>query len=270
MPQTKKPVRRDKQIRARCTDQEHAHLQVAAEDAGFKEVSAYIRNVLLSRHVMVVGPLEFVLIPALTASHEERYEARLLLDVVLKELNGLAAEDEPPAQTSPDGDLASEWPPEETLPPQGAEAESSAAASDQKEKGPSPDLHDAGEGMEPPSGPGLPATPPVETATAEAGPSAPAAGGDDFELPPADPEPLGAVIAAGEDEGAFLARRTEELRRQGRPGIVARYEAEAEYRQLVVGTPAPTPSQPPGAPVSCPACGTLKRRPGPCPDCGAA
>jgi rubrerythrin len=85
---------------------------------------------------------------------------------------------------------------------------------------------------------------------------------------------FGPEVQPGETQLAYLERRTTELKFQGRPVILARYEAEAEYRRYAAmaisgSLPSQAIEQPTPGPTSCSQCGTVKRSPGPCPDCGA-
>jgi hypothetical protein len=283
--------KRDKQVRFRVYAAEDEHLIKAAQDAGFEDKSAYLRAVLLAKHVVVVREEGVVLIPAATASKEAQQKVAGLLVEILEQL---AAEESSQAA----GSTASE-PPDPAPASTGAggapagdgggfggSEEAGAASGDSPS--PSPETS-PGEGerlvgtQEPPAsigaagsipGPEGISPPPADLTPEQA--AADLAADPSAVAPPADPHPaLGPDVQPGETFEIYLDRRTAELKYQGRPTVIARYEAEAEYRRYAgaaiadAGVPQAQIEQPTPGPIACSQCGALKRSPGPCPDCGA-
>jgi hypothetical protein len=324
--------KREKQIRFRLSAAEDDHLRTAARDAGYqeKEFSAFLRAVMLSKHVVVVNGTGVVLIPAATSSDEEAVAAQELLQRVLAALEASGqgavsvptgaplhptpdaapgpsgAEPEGPASTAEGGGAAG-----------GADtaaapdvAPSAAAPVDESKSSPGggDGSVGTGESHEPPAaaevagsipGPGeteaaatviacqrcgTPLVPNVPHTDEECAAIQARAAGEELaaevELGEITPPPaaLGPGIQPGETYETFMERRREELRSQGRPMIVAGYEADAEYRAALAAPPPPQqPVSPPvtsqqvaaGAATACGICGALKQSTGPCPDCGA-
>lgn len=305
--------KRDTQVRFRVYRAEDEHLSKAAADAGFSDKSAYLRAVLLAKHVVVVKGNGIVLVPAATASKEAQ---QVVSDLLIEILEQLTAEElidrqvaEGPSQVA--GNIASGPPDSTPAAALGADGVDGAPAGDSEGMGvaheasggadtapsPSPETSPGeGDGLlgsvssqEPPAAPGLEspgssadiaaagAIPGPEETTPE--PTAEqladeAAADHDVDL---SDVALGPEIQPGETQQAYLERRTIELKFQGRPVVIARYEAEAEYRRYataaLAGAVAPAGSgpveQPTPGPVACGNCGALKRSPGLCPDCGA-
>lgn len=298
--------KRDTQVRFRVYRAEDEHLRKAAADAGFEDKSAYLRAVLLAKHVVVVREQGIVLIPAATANDEARQAVADLLTEVLEALTAepsqaagntasgppasapgigpTAAESEeapleppsaPPPPTSPgeaDGLLgsASHEPPAADTPPGGTAVDAAGVAPGPEEIPPTAEQLAAADEVAGSLHGGA-----GESMTAEEAADA-AAASPDPGLPPELPPPLGPEIQPGETQEVYLRRRTTELKFQGRPVVIARFEAEAEYRRYATAAmaapadPAAAPlEQPTPGPVACGTCGALKRSPGPCPDCGA-
>lgn len=235
----------DKQIRLRASDEEKTHLEIAAKDGGFENLSDYLRPILLDRNVIIVKPSgEFIVIPAFTADEEAREEAVLTVQGLVALASSLGDKEASPA-----------LPVEAALPP---EAPAPAAGEDEAPAAPvDPDVPPAGielDGAAPPA-PTLAAAPaPASTVSVILGPT------------PQEEETY----------DAFMARRNAELQLQGRTALVSTFEADAEWRMAAgIGPGTPTaPAEPeaavPAKPAFCPHCGTPNSGTAFCAGCGAS
>lgn len=226
----------DKQIRLRASDDEKTHLEIAAKDGGFENLSDYLRPILLDRNVIIVKPSgEFIVIPAFTADEEARTQAVLTVEGLVALAASLGEEEASP----------------EDPPPAAGEDEAPAAPVD-------PDS--------PPAGIALDGAAEAPAPTLAAAPAPPAAVS----------VILGPQPQEEETYDAFMARRAGELQLQGRTALVATFEADSEWRTAAgIGPGAPaTPAEPeaaaPANPSFCPHCGTPSTGTKFCAGCGAS
>ena len=83
-----------KQIRLRSTAKEKQHLDTAAADAGYDNLSDYLRHVLFDKNVLIVGDGEhssFTLVPAWSSVEEERTAAITNVEGILTLIEELKA-----------------------------------------------------------------------------------------------------------------------------------------------------------------------------------
>lgn len=232
----------DKQIRLRASAEEKAHLETAAKDGNYENVSDYLRAILFGNPQIIVTPNgEFIVIPAWSADADQREAALTTVKGLVQLAASLAGE-----ETSPEAEARStDLPPEA---PVGAVAEEEPAA-------PVGEMSGSADGAQP------------EQQTLAAVPDPPAA--------PQPPAILGPVPAPTEDYEAFMARRVPELEIQGRTQLMAGYEADAEWRNaagVATASQQPAPetqaAQPPQANF-CTSCGTALGGVRFCPSCGS-
>lgn len=256
MPDT--PASRSRQIRLRATEAEKAHIDTAAAQAGYDNVSDYLRPIILERHVLVIdvapGAEEpFLLVPAFSADEDQRAAALLAIEEMLGRLQS--------ELNSPQGTLDLPLPPE---------ASEGVAARDGAEP--------AGAGGD--HGPvGAEPQPASAEAAQVPDPAPPVA------QPAAAPQPAvpsGPIPAPEESMDVFVARRGRELAGLGTPPLRAHVEAEAEWRRYLAeqaqaqAVPAPTPEPSvdapaaPANPAFCPHCGTPNAGTRFCAGCGAS
>lgn len=221
-------------IRFRVKPEEKGHLQQAAVDAGFENLSEYLRRVVLERTVVAVKVeprLELIVIPSTATTPEQDELMRGLVDAVTAELNRQAQSPPPAAQSAPE-------------PPASVPTSEPAV--------------------------GVPAAvPPPAAGTVSADqpcPSCGARGGQhqpwcevltgESPVPPeneADRRQEQQTQSAAESFDQFIDRRVSELEGMGRTTAVATAEAQAEW-EAATTAPAAAPATEPRA---CPACGTV-------------
>lgn len=259
-------------VRFRVTDELLAHVNQAWKDAGYANLSAYLRAVLLERTVVTVADTGVVIIPAAGGStgHDEAVKAAFIK--AFAELAGSGDAHSGPASTSPGEDAS----PPDGMPPAGSADPGSGKAppyepDDVEETCPrcgrtypaSADTHHSelectenleadrkcgscGAHKDGPHEDWCPTL--VHTMTPE-------------ELGRQPREPVGGP-QEGEGLEVFTARRIAELQALNRPTIVARAEAESEWRRFYEEKATGT---------TCQHCGcTRSDASKPCPDCGAA
>lgn len=216
---------RKETARTRVTDEEKAHLEKVAAEGGFKHLSDYMREVLLSTHVIVVGNAGMILVPAFTEDETKRAEALENLRALETRASEPAVELTPPDPGEPPSaavELPSESAAGGVLPPIAPEPQ------------PVPQM-----APPPPPAQTLPPAPPVPP-----------------QLPQQAPQRViyGPQLQAGENQERFVNRRRWELQAQGRSAVIAVAEADAEWRAIEDGIilasqqpaePEPMPAPPP-------------------------
>ncbi len=298
---------RTKAAQFRITPEEDQFLRYACLDAGFDQLSEYLRSVLLDGTVVSVGRHRVRMIASRTSDPADDAEIRerltAILTVALQSSSvggdgGMVGST--PSQSPPDAAAApsSAGPPENQASAPRSAGPVPAVGPDQNGQG-SPHGARSGEfeGTPAPRDSQLEATaipassaesPPVERKTTAPPPvpfvgasgACPDCGGTNgrhqgFCAQVTGEEPVSGTEdapAAPESEQAFIARRIAEQEADGIGTAVAQHIAEAEWRKTTApqeGSSAPTP--PPPAPETqqpCPTCGAMKIPSQQCRDCG--
>jgi hypothetical protein len=244
----------DKQIRLRATAEEKSHMETAAKDAGYENLSDYLRHMLFDQHVLIVGDsrTEFIMVPAWSTDEEARTEAKLNLQGLLALTAALAEGRDPQAPAD-----ASECPVAEPYPftsPQALPPEAPAVE-------------------EPVVGGGVDQQPPVAAVADDVAPVQQQLPADLHPVAAVPPAPLGGAPLPTEDFDSFMLRRGGELQLAGRTPLIANAEAEAEWRRQLPPSPTnPVPAAAPPAldPVQAPPAPTAQPLAAFCPHCGTA
>jgi hypothetical protein len=236
----------DKQIRLRATAEEKTHLETAAGDAGYANLSDYLRHVLFDDQVLIVGDsnTSFTLVPAFSSVEAEREEAIANLQGLLRlaELaRGTEAPEELPEPPAPEPALGQA---QEPLP-------GDAGGGDWAGTPP------ANAPVAAPQAEQLPAPPPPLAA-----------------VPDPTPPHTGPTPHPEETYDLFLVRRSTELVLAGSTELRAGLEADAEWRAHLGQAQAPLePVEEAAAPAAghgfCGNCGAALAGTNFCSACGA-
>lgn len=285
---------RSKAAQFRVSEEEDQHLRQACLDAGFDQLSEYLRAVLLEGTVVAVTPTRVVVVPSTitTDAHDERFQARLRAI-----LTGLRDQTSPgesggmvgtaPSQGSPASAAAQAGPGETQA---SAPPVAPMAGPDQNGQGSPPGSSGEFEGSPTPrnsqpdaqasaAGAGRKKTSPRVAPLSASSAACPDCGGSDgrhqgfcVQVTGEQPADTEAPERGPETQEAFIARRVGEQEAEGVGTAVAQHVAEAEWRNLSAPPAASsTPTPAPPAPEQlepCPTCGTMKAPSQQCRDCG--
>lgn len=259
--------KRSKTAQFRITPEEDAHLRAAAKDAGFGQLSEYLRAVTLHDTVVVVGAERVIAIPSTVSSEAEDELVRERLRAVLIGLRTPPGSGQEESQAPTGGSVAGTFPP--GSPTEATPAPDSPPATPAS---PGPSDGDSMVGASAPSSPAEPALPatgsvaPGETFCSHCG-------GTDGQhqsfceaVTGHSPVPETEAAPEGTDDEA-MRRYVETRVNEGEHRLVA----EAEWRQRSEGTPPPATEQAAQNSqtlAACPGCGAMKSPAAQCADCG--